>query len=171
MTFLLAIVLCASPAVLPPILEIAQFIATLREVPFSASDAMVGLFVSASMLVLAGFRVLARRGGPATRRQRPVVVPLHSLGTARRREDGRALAPPPGFLPRTVAVLLLRVAYLGLCVSVLRVGAYRPTAHFFGGRGFFVDAVDDVLATATVAAFLAPVLEIAGLLLKLSGRQ
>ena len=49
-TFLLAIVLCASPAVLPPILEIAQFIATLREMPFSTSDAMIGLFVSASMI-------------------------------------------------------------------------------------------------------------------------
>ena len=174
-TFLLAILLCASPIVLPPILEIAQFIATLREVPFSASDAMIGLFVSASMIVLAGFRVLAHACGetPGNAAATPESWCLYLISaTARRGKDGRALAPPPGFLPRTVAVLLLRVAYLGLCVSVLRIGgAYRPTAHALGGRGFFVDAVDDVLATATVAAFLAPVLEIAGLLLKLSGQQ
>ena len=90
---------CASPAVLPPILEIAQFIATLREMPFSASDAMIGLFISASMIVLAGFRVLAHACGetPGDAAATPESWCLYLISaTARRGEDGRALAPPPG---------------------------------------------------------------------------
>ena len=84
---------------------------------------------------------------------------------------GRAVAPLPGQLLLSLLRLLWGVVYLGCCVSVLRIGGHwRPLAHAFG-RGFVVDSADDVLATATVAAFLTPLLEIAGILLQLDGKE
>ena len=111
---------------LPPILEIAQFIATLREMPF-ASDAMIGLRLG-EMIALAGFRVLAHACGetPGDAAATPESWCLYLISATARRKDGRAPAPPPGFLPRTVAVLL-RVAYLGLASASSASAA--PTAR------------------------------------------